>query len=147
MAKTRPERMRLPLQEDLTDQHLAGIGLMIAQWAHVENLLAQGIVEMLRRPHGLEPKDDAYLLPFIGMTGRTLIGLFRSIFKARSHSAHEEIDKLLDRLDVFLDLRNAFAHSATKRVDGTNKIEFLEIKTMNKLKITRRRFTANVRAP
>jgi hypothetical protein len=134
--------MPLPIQGDLSDEHLAGIGLVIAQWAHVESLLAQGIVEILRAPYGLEPKDDVYLMAVLGMTGRTLIDSLRSTFKMRFSESHDELDKILDRFKRILDTRNLLAHTMWKRIESTDQIESLNIKTIPKLKVIRRKFTA-----
>lgn len=140
MATTLPP---LPIQNNVSDDHLVGIGLVIAQWASIENLLVQSVCDLMAgQPSDFSGRDVTSFAVLRGMDARILLGLAKSLTGQLFHKDTDEFNKLADKLDKLGQKRNVVAHGSWTPGKRPGSIQTTHAKTVGRIRTERHEYTA-----
>ena len=134
--------MKLPIQDVVSDEHLKAIGLVIVEWAGIENMLLYMLCN-LAIPDAKKYED--YLPGLIlstGMGHRIMLGLMRAIVEVRFPKDLKQFEKIQDGLEKSADLRDIFAHQSFHVGKKTGSVKATKMKSVGGLKTIQRDFTA-----
>lgn len=138
----------IPLEEYVSDRHLVGIGLIVAEWAQVEQLLKVALCNLIANDQaGYTQTPVLYVVT--GMEARTTIGLLRTLARIRIPSKEQQtrLDKILDGIERLKQWRDTVAHATWLEGETPKTIKPYGIKTVGRVKRLGGQITAqNLRA-
>ena len=126
----------LPIQETLSEHHLRGIGLVIAQWAQFDSLLLAGICEI-----GHVDRETGLII-ISGMDPRTKVGLLQTLVRWRYEDEADQFDKLAKRINKLYAQRNDYAHLRWEKGEKPGTIKPIGLKTVGTFKTAKGEVTA-----
>jgi len=126
---------RIPLQDCLSDEHLAGIGLIVAEWAHVEQLLKMALCNLMDDSPAGSTRTRLFWV-VTGMDVRATIGLIKTLTRIKISSEEQltRLDKILDGIERLKQWRDIVAHATWHKGDRAGTTKPFGIKAMGKVK-------------
>jgi hypothetical protein len=126
--------------QPIVDQSLAtAIGLLVTEWAGAQWFLVRVLSELMIGTSLEEDDDPTHTAVIIGMDARPLMGLVRSLSKARfNEQVSDEISKILDEMEKVKKLRDLLSHCVWRKHDGKQGMTAFSIKTVGVVKIIER---------
>ena len=133
---------KLPVQRNISDDHLTAIGLFIATWAALETHLSMALTLLMGAP---EPEDaeSPALIVVHGMAAQTTLGAIGALiaeFRAGDHEWFRDFD---DKVGSLSRKRNLFAHGMWECGRTADRIHSLSAKTVGGLNPSKESFTAH----
>lgn len=123
----------LPIEDKVSKETLAAIGLLMTRCCAIERALTLQLV----RASVLNHNAQNYLVPFMvvsGMTVPTMLGLLKSVIRLRFPGHADEFDKLADQLrNAFANRRDTIAHKVWAAGSKPDRIKVWQIRTVGKI--------------
>ena len=135
--------MSLPLENELSKDQFAAIGLVVAEWGAIERSLLYILCGMII-PNAKQYEDYATaLILATGMSYRTMLGMMLAMAKVYFPNDAKEFERLVDDLQNSADKRDIFAHSAWSKGKNPDSIACVQMKSVRGIKQTLREYTTN----
>lgn len=133
----------LPIQSTLSDDHLQGIGLVIAQWASMETLLVHAVCDLMAgAPSDYSGRDISSLAILKNTDARILLGLAKTLYCELFPKEADEFSRLVDKIDKLRSKRNVVAHALWKTGKRNDSIQTKHVRTVGKIKVEVHAYTA-----
>jgi hypothetical protein len=135
-------------ENSLSEEHFAAIGRVITEWAVLERIIAECIVNLLIGRNSVEqdPRTEiAEEILIAGMDTRVTMGLLRALFRKRNAPQYaDELDKILDKIAIEGKRRNIHAHATWRKSrKRPNAIETSILKSVGVIDEHEHHFTVN----